>query len=155
MSESSLRHHVKSTHGRSLAQNLEVDTGGGARDNYRVSSPQVMTLVEFIVEGGPAKTHAPGRLWENFIYWHWKSQVEIVQEGPLSLPQCPSCGMYMNVKRMIRHQRIDMCNRVAYMCLRRRDVEIAQREGYWGRIHQEPGGQKADREYGAGIVAVT
>ena len=55
--------------------------------------------------------------------------MEIVHEVTDPLPRCPICFMHMHTVRLIKQQRTDMYNRVTEMWLRRRDVEIAQREG--------------------------
>ena len=69
------------------------------------------------------------RLQEHFMYRHWKDQVAILQDIPNPLPWCPNRGMHMTAKKMIRHQRKDMCNRKMEMILRRRDVEVDQKAG--------------------------
>ena len=77
MESYSLQHYVASIHGGSVAQNQDVDTGGGGRETYRVSFPRVLTLAACLVEVFPEMSHTPGRLQEHFMYLHWKDQVEI------------------------------------------------------------------------------
>ena len=63
------------------------------------------------------------------MYRHWKSQVAIVQEGPAPLPQCPRFGIYMQAARLIKNKITESCNQATEIRLRKRDVEISQREG--------------------------
>ena len=63
------------------------------------------------------------------MYIHWKAQVEIVQEVPLPLPQCPIYGMNMHAEMLIKHHRTYRCNQETGVMLWRRDVEIAQISG--------------------------
>ena len=129
MAASCILQHVASIHGRILSQNREVDTRGWGRETYRVSSPRVLTLVYYLVEGGPARDHTSGRLWEHFLYLHWKAQVAIVKYVPPPLPWCPIYGMYMHAESLIMHQKTDRCNQATEIRMQRRNAEISQRAG--------------------------
>ena len=64
-------------HGRIVLQTWDVDTSGGGRETYVESFPQVLTSVECQVEGFPVRDHLSARLRGQFMYRHWKYQVEI------------------------------------------------------------------------------
>ena len=51
-------------------------------DIYKVSFHRILKLVEFAVEGCPAKGKNLVRLREHFILCRWKSKVTILQERP-------------------------------------------------------------------------
>ena len=58
---------------------------------YKVSLPRIIKSVDCPVEGFSAKGKTPVRLRENFMFFHWKSKVDILQEGPEPLPWCDQC----------------------------------------------------------------
>ena len=82
MAESSIFHHIEISHGIVLPQIRDVDIGGGGLQTYVVSFPQILNMVEFPVEGCPARENNLARLHENSMYRHWKLKVVIIQEGP-------------------------------------------------------------------------
>ena len=51
MAESSPRNDMEKIHGRSVANKWYLNTGGGGRETYVVSFPQVLTSVALLVEG--------------------------------------------------------------------------------------------------------
>ena len=55
MADSSLRHHTHRENGIVLPQVRGVDVGGGGLNIYKVSFPWILKLVEWLVEGCPAK----------------------------------------------------------------------------------------------------
>ena len=86
MAASSLRHHTERAHVRVLPKVRGVDVGGGGLEVYKVSFPRILKLVECPVEGCPTKENLPGWLREQFMFCHWKLKVDILQEGPETLP---------------------------------------------------------------------
>ena len=95
---------MERAHGRLLQQARVVDVGGGGLEVYKVSFPWILNLVDSPVEGCPAKAKTPGRLRENFMFRHWKSKVNILQEGPEPLPRCDQCGIHMQAARLFKHR---------------------------------------------------
>ena len=65
------------------------------------------------------------------MYWKFKPEVEILQEGPELLPQLLYCGMNMPAERLMNHRRKDRCEKAMDMCLRQRAVEMTERCGRW------------------------
>ena len=95
MASSSLHHHMDIMHSIVLPQNRGLDVRGGGVEKYMVSFPRVMKSVGYLVDGCPARSNIPGRIREHFIYPHWKSKVETIQEGPKPLTRCNHCGMHI------------------------------------------------------------
>ena len=60
--------------------------GRGGPETYVVYFLRVLKSVVFPVYECPERANNPGRLREHFMYWHWKSKVEILQEVPETLP---------------------------------------------------------------------
>ena len=83
----------------------------------------VMKSVVCPLYGYPAREKNPGRLRENFMYRHWKSKVNILQEGKEPLPGCDNCGMHIPAAKLIIHRRRYRCNKATEIWIRRRDVE--------------------------------
>ena len=96
-------------------------------ETYRVSFLQLLKLVMIPVDVCLERGENPGRLRGHFMYWYWKSNIEIIQEGPEPLPRCDHCGMHMLAARMIRHRRMSRRNNATEMHLGWRDVEMAKR----------------------------
>ena len=46
------------------------------------------------------REHIPDRLCEHFIYRKWKSKLDILKEGPTTLPHFPNCGIHMQADRL-------------------------------------------------------
>ena len=88
MAASSMRHHMGITHGRVFPHVMGVDVGGGGIEVYKVSFPWILDLVDCLVDKFPAKAKTPGRLRGQFMFFHCKSKVAILQEGPKPLPRC-------------------------------------------------------------------
>ena len=82
MAASYLQNHTDIAHGRLFPQVRGVDVGGGGLEVYEVSFTQILKSVDCPVEGCPAKEKPPVRLREHFMFLHWKSKVDIFQEGP-------------------------------------------------------------------------
>ena len=76
-----------------------------------------------------ARANNPGRIREPFLYQHWKLKVEILQEGPETLPRCDQCGMHMPAASLFKHRHTDKFNKTTERQLRRRYVEMAERCG--------------------------
>ena len=74
VAESSLYHHMDRVHRILLPHTRGVDIGFGGPDTYVVSSPQVLNLVAFMVDGCLDRANNPGRLREHLMYRHWKSK---------------------------------------------------------------------------------
>ena len=106
MAESSLRHKMKRTHRIFLPHTQGVDVSRGGLDIYVVYFPLLLKLVACLLDGYLAQANNSGRLREHFMYWHWKSKVAIIQEGPEPLPQCDHCGMYTLAARLVKHRRM-------------------------------------------------
>ena len=104
-----------------------VDEVGVGPATYVVSFPGVLQEVKYLVPGCPAVAHSAGRPREHFMYCHFRSKVEVVQEGNKSLPCCDLYGMHMPAERLIRHMKTASCDKKIQMMWRRRDVEIAAR----------------------------
>ena len=79
MDASSLRHHMERAHGRLFLKVRGVEVGGGGLEVYKMSFPWILKLVDFPVEGLPAKAKTLGRIREHFILRHWKLNVAILQ----------------------------------------------------------------------------
>ena len=60
---------------------------------------------------------------------NWKLKVDILQEGPNTLPWCNHYYMHMPVAQLVKHRRTGRCNKATEMCLRRGDVDMAERCG--------------------------
>ena len=67
--------------------------------------PRVPKFVACPIYGCPERVNKPGVIIENFMYWHWKENVTIIQEGAEPLPRCDKCGMHMPSARLIEHIR--------------------------------------------------
>ena len=76
------------------------------------------------VPGSLAIENIVGRLWEHFIYRHFHSRVELVQERRETLPRCRKYGMNFPAGRILKHQRMARCDKNEQMCWQRRDVAI-------------------------------
>ena len=129
MAASSLRHHLERAHGRVFPQVRGVNVRGGGMDVLKFLFPCILNSMDCLVEGCPAKAKPPGRLWENFMFRHWKSKVAILQEGPEPLPLCDQCGMHMQVARLFKQRHSDKFHKSTERRLRQRDVDIAARCG--------------------------
>ena len=53
------------------------------------------------------------------------SRIAVAQERKEPLNQCNLCGMHIPSGRLIKHHRMQQCNRNAHMRWRRRDVKIS------------------------------
>ena len=62
MTDPSLYKHTDRTHGIVLTYNRGLNVGRGGPETYRVSFPQVLKLVEFLVDGFRERANNPGRL---------------------------------------------------------------------------------------------
>ena len=71
-----------SEYGVFLPQTPGVDVGIGGTDTYMVSFPWVLKTVACPVDRCPARAYNLRRILEYFMYWHWKSKVVIIKEGP-------------------------------------------------------------------------
>ena len=92
-----------------------------------VSFPRVLQEVKCPVLGCPAVAHSAGRLRENFMYFHFRYNFEVFQEGTEPLPCCDLCGIHMPARRIISHRNTARCNKNTQMRWRRRGVAIAAR----------------------------
>ena len=117
---------MESYHRIVIPHNRGVEVGGGGPETYVVSFPQALKSVACPVDGCPERAHNPVRLRENFMYWHWKAKISILQEGLAPLPQCDQYGMHMPVSRMWIHKRTDRRERVTDMSLRRIYMEMEE-----------------------------
>ena len=105
MAASSLCHHMDLNHGIVMPYIQGVNVGRGGLDTYAVSFPQVLKSVVCPMYGCPARDHNLGKIRENFMYWHWKAEIAIVQEGPTPIMWCEHCGIHVPEARLWRHNR--------------------------------------------------
>ena len=89
-----------------------------------VSLPHVLTSVACPVEGCPERAHNLGRLRDKFMYRHWKSKIEILQEVLTPLPQCDQCRMHIPMARLGRNIHMDRFDRDIDICLQWRELEL-------------------------------
>ena len=75
--------------------------------------------------GCPAVEHSAGIFFEHFMFRHFISKVEVVQEGKETLPHCDLSVMHMPAGRLIRQRKTAMCDRNTQMRWRRWDVVIS------------------------------
>ena len=94
-----------------------------------MSFPRILNLVDYPVEGCPAKAKIPGRLREHFMFRHLKLKVAIFQEGQEPLPWCNQCGVHMQAARLFKHGQSDKCHKSTEIRIWKRDVEMAARCG--------------------------
>ena len=66
-----------------------------------------LQLMRCPVPGCLTVSNSAGRLREHFMYLHFWSQVEVVQEGEEPLPCCNLCGMHMPAGRLIKYPRTE------------------------------------------------
>ena len=81
-----------------------VDVGRGGLEKYVVLFSWVLKLVGCPVDVCLARVNNLGIIRVYFMYWNWKANVAIIQEGPESLPMCLHCGMHMPEARLIKHR---------------------------------------------------
>ena len=97
---------------------------GRGSTTYVVSFPRILKLVDCPLPGCPEKAGSAGRMWEHFMYRHFRLKVVVLQEGRDSLPQCNMCGLHMPTGRLIKYHRTERCFNNIDMRLRRKDVEV-------------------------------
>ena len=120
MEKSPLQQHMGRTHGKIMIKTHGVDVGVGASETYVVLLPCFLSLVACPVEGRPARAHNLGRIYKNFMYRHWKSNISILQEGPSPLPQCINRGMNMpEVLETLPNSRMVVIGTYIICCLTR------------------------------------
>ena len=124
---SSLQHQMERYHGIVLPQNRGADVGGGGSETYMVSFLQNLKSLEWPVEGYMERLNTPGRLWDHFMYWHWKVEVAVVQEWTAPLPRCDQCEIHMPEAQLFKHRQTDKWNKAMERQLRRRDVHMETR----------------------------
>ena len=110
-----LKAHMMRTHGICVPQMGRVDEVGGGPTTYVVSFPKVLQEVRCPVSGCPEVAHSTGRLRKHFMFCHFISKVEVVQEEKEPLPCCELFGIHMSAGRLIRHRRTARCNRNTYL----------------------------------------
>ena len=91
-----------------------------------VSIPRVLKLVKCPVPGCPAVVHSAERLQGKFMNRNFRSQVEVMQEGVKPLPHCDLCRIHMQAGRLIRHWRIQRCDKNTQMRWQGQDLVIAK-----------------------------
>ena len=91
--------------------------------------PNIINSVDCQVEECPTREKTLGRLWENFMVWHWKSKLAILQEVQEPLPWYDKCGMHMQSVRLFKHRQSDKCHKSTERGLQRRYVEMEVRCG--------------------------
>ena len=87
------------------AIDLGVNICRDVTDTYVVSFPQVLKSVVCPMYGCPARDHNLGKIRENFMHWHWKAEIAILQEGPTPIMWCEHCGIHVPEARLWRHNR--------------------------------------------------
>ena len=60
---------------------------------------RILKSVGFPVDRCPSRANNLEILRENFMYRHWKSNVDIKQEVPELLLKCDQCGMHLPADR--------------------------------------------------------
>ena len=102
---------MKISHGRVLPQVRGVNVRGGRMEVYKVSFPRILNLMECPVEGCPDKAKKPGRIRDFFMFRHWKSKVDISQEGPEPSPRSDQCRMHMQAAIIFKYWQSDKCHK--------------------------------------------
>ena len=102
-----LKAHTASSHGIYVSQTRGVHEVGGGLTTYVVSFPRVLQEVIYPVPGFPAVAHSAGRLRENFMYFHFRYNFEVFQEGTEPLPCCDLCGIHIPSGRLISHRKTE------------------------------------------------
>ena len=105
VAESYLKAHMSTSHGICVPQTRGVNEVGEGTTTYVVSFPKVLQEVRCTVPGCPVVAHSAGRLREHFMFFHFRSNVEVFQEGKEPLPRCDLCRMHMPAGRLIRHRK--------------------------------------------------
>ena len=129
MDSSYLLHHMERLHGRVLPQLGGVEDGGVVLEVYKLLFLRIPNSVECPVEGCPSRGEILGRLTEHFMFRHWKSKVDILQEVPEPLPWCDQCGMHMQAARLFKHRQSEKFHESTDRRLLKRGVEMAERCG--------------------------
>ena len=117
------------SHGILLPQIRGVDVERGGLETYKVLFLRILSSVGCPVEGCTARANTRGRLRDHFMYRHWKSKVDTMQEGPKPLLRCDKFGMRMPEDKIFKHRNTDKCNKETERLFRRRDVEMSVRCG--------------------------
>ena len=86
-----------------------------------------MQEVQLLVPSCLVVAHIVGCLCEHFMYHHFRSKVDLVQEGAELLPCYDLCGMHMPLGRLIKHHRTARCDKNTHIRWWRRDVAIADK----------------------------
>ena len=120
-----LKAHMARNNGICVPQTRGVDEVGGGPTKCVVSSPKVLQEVICTVPGCPVLAHGADRFFKHFMFRHFISKVAIVQEGKETLPRCEMCRIHITEGRLIRHRRMERCDRNDQMRWRRRDVAVA------------------------------
>ena len=67
--------------------------------------------IDVIPGGGvPGKGSQTRKAAQNFMHRHWKSKVDILQEGPTPLPQLSNCPIHIPPDRMDNHKQTGRCD---------------------------------------------
>ena len=101
MAESSLPRHMERSHGIVLPKIRGVDVIRGGTDTYKVLFPPILKLVGYPVEGCQERANTPGIFREHFMYRHWNSKVDIMQEVLEPLPMCDQFRMHIPSDRTL------------------------------------------------------
>ena len=129
MAQLSIRRHMERSHGIVLPHIRGADVRGAGLETYKVSFPRILKSVGCLVEGCLPRENTPRRLWDHFMYLHWKLKVDIMQEGPEPILRCDQCWMHMMASRIFTHIHTAKCNKENQRKLRRRDVDMTARCG--------------------------
>ena len=78
--------------------------GGGVPVTYVVSFPWVLKMVRCLVIGCQEVVHSAVQMRENFMYRHFFSWIEVVQERRETLPCCNLFSMNIPEGRLLKHQ---------------------------------------------------
>ena len=73
----------------------ELNIEGGEPTTYVFSFPRVMKILKCLIPGCLAVANSAGRLCDHFMYQHFRSRVEVVQEGKEPMTHCDMCGMHI------------------------------------------------------------
>ena len=127
--QSYLKQHMESLHGICVPQTRGVDDKGEVPTTYVVSFSMILQSVRCLVTGCPAVAHSAGSLQENFMFWHFWSQIVVVQEVKDNNHLCHHCPLHLSLpphnKMFCRHRR---CR-----CRRRGVQKCCCSHSLWGR----------------------
>ena len=61
------------------------------------------------MQGCPEMAPSAGRMRDDFMYRHFRSEVVVLQVRRDPLPCCNMCGIHIPAGRLLKHHRTDFC----------------------------------------------